>query len=104
MNLKEKLASILIKIGYECNAKKVDFQKITMDFASGVATGSKVMVVWGELQEGGEALQVNPALKINSRFYLFNAHSHAGCHKFSNDRRLWRIFKSKWAVSQGDHT
>jgi len=28
-----------------------------MDFTSGVATGSKVMVVWGELQEGGEALQ-----------------------------------------------
>ena len=80
MNLKEKLASILIKIGYECNAKKVDFQKITMDFASGVATGSKVMVVWGELQEGGEALQVNPALKINSRFCMFNAHSHAECH------------------------
>ena len=64
----EKLASILIKLGYECNAKKVDFQKITMDFTSGVATGSKVMVVWGELQEGGEALQVNPALKINNHF------------------------------------
>ena len=76
----EKLASILIKLGYECNAKKVDFQKITMDFTSGVATGSKVMVVWGELQEGGEALQVNPALKINSQIYLFNAHSHAECY------------------------
>ena len=64
----EKLASIFIKLRYECNAKKVDFQKITMDFTSGVATGSKVMVVWGELQEGGEALQVNPALKINNHF------------------------------------
>ena len=51
-----------------------------MDFTSGVATGSKVMVVWGELQEGGEALQVNPALKMNSQIYLFNAHSHAECY------------------------
>ena len=68
VNLRKKLALILIKLGYEWNVKKVDFQKITMDFASGVATGSKVMVVWGELQEGGEALQVNPALKINNHF------------------------------------
>ena len=30
-----------------------------MDFCGGgVAAGSKVMVVWGELQAGGEALQV----------------------------------------------
>ena len=41
-----------------------------MDFTSGVATGSKVMVVWGELQEGGEALQVNPALKMNNQFFF----------------------------------
>jgi len=30
---------------------------MTSDFCGGVAAGSKVMVVWGELQAGGEALQ-----------------------------------------------
>ena len=33
---------------------------MTSDFCGSVATGSKVMVVWGELQAGGEALQVRP--------------------------------------------
>ena len=36
----------------------------TMDFCGGgVAAGSKVMVVWGELQAGGEALQVMCSFK-----------------------------------------
>ena len=33
---------------------------MTSDFCGSVAAGSKVMVVWGELQAGGEALQVRP--------------------------------------------
>ena len=36
-----------------------------MDFCGGgVAAGSKVMVVWGELQAGGEALQVMCCLVV----------------------------------------
>ena len=31
------------------------------DFCGTVPAGSKVMVVWGELQAGGEALQVRPS-------------------------------------------
>ena len=33
------------------------------DFCGTVPAGSKVMVVWGELQAGGEALQVRPRPK-----------------------------------------
>ena len=34
------------------------------DFCGTVPAGSKVMVVWGELQAGGEALQVRPYPKV----------------------------------------
>ena len=39
--------------------------EMSSDFCGSVAAGSKVMVVWGELQEGGAALQVL-SLRISS--------------------------------------
>ena len=76
------------------------FAEMTSDFCGSVAAGSKVMVVWGELQAGGEALQVRPKSiwLLLAQVLLKDNPCQVSILSY---RALWRSYKSKLGTSRG---
>ena len=76
---------------------------------SGVTAGSKVMVVWGELQAGGEALQVRSLVVAGPKILIPHRSSHAvydfhfagfcgGTSKASGKPAKVKLEQRKWSL------